>query len=476
MWKKILIVVLIVVVLGGGYFLISKRSAEDVMTAMTLVKTVEAKLESITTAVDADGSVIVEDEAIIKARLAGIIREVLVENGQTVRAGEAIFSLDDEPLLDLLENTRLTLEKARGNYQTLLDTYNRQDYLNRLKIEETEQQLAIAVTSQEKDRITLEDQKKETENRVTETTEALANAKEQLDKNKYLYNHQAIPYSKLQEAEDAYKKALRHQEQAEENLRLLVDRTIPNALNLAQLRVDNAKNQLEYLKATIEKEKISQSDLELSRIEIRKTEKQIQDIERDLARLITYSPIAGTVIQLELKDGDKVLEGVSVCKIADLNNLIVEAFVDEININQVEVGQEAVISSDAFAGELKGRVSFIAPVGTKIGNINKYRTEISINEGQGLLKPGMFVNTEVITSHREETIVVPTMALLGQEEKFVYIVTDGKAEKRIVEIGLKNISQVEVIGIEVGARIIVGPFSTLHNLEDGSPVNDADSK
>lgn len=90
----------------------------------------------------------------------------------------------------------------------------------------------------------------------------------------------------------------------------------------------------------------------------------------------------------------------------------------------------------------------------------------------GVVRPGMFVNAEIITNIREDVITVPSLAIMGDEEKYVFVVEDGKAVKRNIETGLKGLSKVEIEGVEPGEKIIIGPFTTLKVLEDGTAVMD----
>lgn len=200
--------------------------------------------------------------------------------------------------------------------------------------------------------------------------------------------------------------------------------------------------------------------------------KNIADIKEDLNRLETLAPITGTIVSLEIREGDKVVEGTTVGKIADLESLLIEVMVDEVDVNEVAVGQSVTLTSDSFEDKLTGEVIKIDPVATKVGNLNKYRTQIVVSDPEGVLKPGMFVNAEIVTSYKNNVITLPPLAVLGDEDKYVYVVEDGKAVKRPVELGLQNLTKVEVKGVKAGERVIIGPFTVLKDLEPGTPVSD----
>ena len=473
--KKIIIIVAVLAILIAGFIIATGDNDQQVSGTTSFVNLLEAEEETMITRVSADGTVLAETEMDLKARLNGRVEEVFLERGSLVEESDPIYCLEDKRLINSLQTTKLNLKESQANYQNLLDKYSNQGILNNLRLEESSRSLEIALLSYQNEESSLNDQKIKLENQVVESREAMEKSLESLEVNKFLYEKDAIPQNTLKQHEDNYRQAQRNYQRAESDLNLFVNKTMPNSLELSQLQIDNARNQLNFLKASIEADRITEKDLELAKDGISRVENQIIEIEEDLKNIVSYAPMSGTIISMGVKKGDTIVEGASVAKIADLNSFIVEAMVDEIHINQVKKGQDVIINSDSFSEELEGHVQFIAPAGSQQGNINKYQTEILIAENKGLLRPGMFVNIEIITEEKEKVIAVPSLAILGDEERFVFVVNDGKAEKRMVETGLRNISSVEIIGLEAGEKIIIGPYTVLRNMEEGRSVTDLDN-
>lgn len=481
MKKKIIILIVILAVLGGGFFLLQKQNAsKQAMNNVILVRLAEAKPEGIKTVVNADGSILADDFRGIKARLSGLfegvyVEEVYVDEGDFVEAGDRILKLDDEQLKESLSKAELNLEEANKNYQSLLATYKQQDRLNELKLEEAQRDLEITITTLKKEEISLQNQLDRAEDKLTDTQEELESAEKKYQENQYLYKNNAVSRKVLQDSEEAYQKAYRNHEQAKAELNTLVEDTKPNSLKLAQLNVDNSRSKLELVRATIAKEKVTDNDLELSKLKVTRVRKEIEGINKDLDRIIIQAPISGTITVLEARVGDKITEGAKIGEMADLNNLIAEVMVDEINVNQIQLKQEVLVTSDAFDVDVVGEIRYIAPVGTEVGNINKYKTEITIADTNRVLKPGMFVTAEIITASKTGVITVPSLAIQGEEEKYIFVEKEGKAEKRPVEVGLKSLSKVEISGVTEGEKVVIGPFSVLKNLKPGANIADADA-
>lgn len=468
--KKIIIISVIIIVLAVLLLGRCGNSANQNQVVMVNVKTEEAVKETLVTKALADGSVKAREEQDIKVPLTGTVKEVFVKSGDFVKEGTPLYSIEDRNIRYSLETVLTGYEEAKVNYENLLDTYRNQDRISRLRLEEARKNLEIALLSYQQDLSSLEAEELRLVQELEEMATALKKAEEELNDNKYLYEKNAIAKNTLEASRERFEELERNYKRLENNLNIFLEQRKPNTLELASLKIDNARNNLEYLEATLEKEKITEKDLEVAKLKLANMETEIEKLQKDLEMAVVKAPMTGTIMNLGIKKGDRIVEGETIGSIANLDSYIVEVMVDEIDVNAVSVGQDVIITSDAFSAELEGVVTFIAPGGTNVGNINKYRTEIDIIDAKGLLRPGMFVNVEIITNRLEDVIAVPSLAILGDDEKFVFVVEEGMARKRPVEVGMRSLSKVEIRGVEAGEKVIIGPYSTLITLDDGKPV------
>lgn len=473
MKKKILIIIIAICIIGGGlYYFLGRSSAEQTSVNAVNVELQELIPTEITTKVSADGNIKTKNEKNVNIKINGLVKEVFVEEGDQINKNDKIVKLDDEKLQKALQTARLNLREVDNSYEDLKITYETQKELNNLKIKEANKNLEIAILNRDTEKQNLENKRYELEEQIVETKTELNNLESKLSDKRYLYNNGALPKVELNRVIDNYEKVNQKYKSLQHKLEIHLTKTIPNNIKLADLKVENAKNNLQVLKTNIKKDQISNNDLEAAQIKVLKTEQEIENIQADLNKLLVNSPISGMVINMGLKTGEKVVEGTTVAKIADIENLIAEIMVDEININDIKIGQEVIITSDSFQQELKGEIVYTAPVSTKVGNINKYKTKVEIKDNLGVIKPGMFVNTEIITNHKDNVLTVPSIAVIGEENKYVYVADNGKAVKREVEVGLKSLNKVEIQGIKEGEKVIVGPFTTFKQLSDGVPIKE----
>ncbi|MBE3087344.1 MAG: efflux RND transporter periplasmic adaptor subunit, partial [Bacteroidetes bacterium] len=127
-------------------------------------------------------------------------------------------------------------------------------------------------------------------------------------------------------------------------------------------------------------------------------------------------------------------------------------------------------------GQVVKLTNYTIPEDTIIGNITQlspainadtrtFKGNISINNPNLLLRPGMFVKADIITSHKDSVIVIPKSIILSRQRgKTVFIIDRGVAAERIIETGLENITDVEVTrGLTKNERVVTSGFETLSN-------------
>ena len=127
------------------------------------------------------------------------------------------------------------------------------------------------------------------------------------------------------------------------------------------------------------------------------------------------SPITGTVVEKTVKAGDNVGTGSNsnntLCIIYDLMYLEMTLNIDELDIDNVEVGQTVNVTSDAKAGQTyTGVVTKVSMVGTTSGGTTTYPVTVRIDDTDGL-RPGMNVDAEIVLSSADGVLAIPSLAV-----------------------------------------------------------------
>ena len=127
------------------------------------------------------------------------------------------------------------------------------------------------------------------------------------------------------------------------------------------------------------------------------------------------SPITGSVVEKTVKAGDNVGTGSNsnntLCIIYDLTYLEMTLNIDELDIDNVEVGQTVNVTSDAKEGQtFTGVVTKVSVVGTTSGGTTTYPVTVRIDETDGL-RPGMNVDAEIVLSSADDVLAIPSLAV-----------------------------------------------------------------
>lgn len=167
-----------------------------------------------------------------------------------------------------------------------------------------------------------------------------------------------------------------------------------------------------------------------------------------LATLV--SPIEGIVTHIDTPvAGVNITPATAVFAIADPKEVVFQANIDEVDIGQVQEGQKAILTLDAYPEEeiqtSVKQISFTATT-TRSGG-TAFPAKFTLPENQRLkFKLGMNGEVEIILQEKEEVLVVPSEAVMKKGEKYyVFVVKEGATKKQEVEIGLGTETETEII-------------------------------
>jgi len=246
--------------------------------------------------------------------------------------------------------------------------------------------------------------------------------------------------------------------------RVLLDRTLApqSGFDLSQELLAVSEAQLGAARKT----------LELVRAQHAESVKQAQaERDRDRAALahaevqrsyaIITAPISGVIASVATQEGETVAAGLNAptfVTIIDLARLQVEAYVDEVDIGKIAVGQHVVFTVDAYpADDFAGQVAAIYPKATIQDNVVKYVVAVEITSPYaGRLRPEMTTSVNIQLQSRQ-VLAVPSNAVRREGGKhFVQVLVNGRPELREVRLGWKDGAWTEVTqGLSDGQRILL---------------------
>lgn len=264
----------------------------------------------------------------------------------------------------------------------------------------------------------------------------------------------------------------------------------------------------------------AKASVEASKFNVQSAEAGLRDALENLRKTTIYAPQSGTISQLNVELGDRVvgtsqMAGTEMMRIANLNNMEVRVDVNENDIVRVTLGDTVDIEVDSYADrKFKGIVTEIANTANGLSTsvtasnstdaVTEFEVKIKILNSSYLdltakrakrsypFKPGMTAAVEIITERKMNVLTVPIAAVTtrgkdfeieNKEEKngppapsntddnekkpkkeeklkeLVFINDKGKATIREVTTGISDFENIEIIsGLKEGEEIIAGPF------------------
>ena len=145
---------------------------------------------------------------------------------------------------------------------------------------------------------------------------------------------------------------------------------------------------------------------------LRSAEISMQNLQDNMSNYTITSPISGTIIEKDAKQGDALTSGSTLCVIYDLSYLEMVINVDELQIGALSVGQKVQLTADAVTDKTYvGTVTRVSMKGSSSGGTTTYPITIRIDNTDGL-RPGMNANAEIVVAEASNALVVPNAAVI----------------------------------------------------------------
>ncbi|NEP17907.1 MAG: efflux RND transporter periplasmic adaptor subunit [Leptolyngbya sp. SIO4C1] len=393
--------------------------------------TVPTESAAVTVRISASGVVEPVRTVNLSPKAAGIVEALLVEQGDAVRAGQAIARMDSEDLEAQLRQSQASLTEAEAQLQ---DTRQGTDPA----------QLSQAAANLDA-----------VEAQIRDAEARLDLARADYARSQSLYDSGAISRSELDRDESEVRSA-------------------EAALAQANYRVEEARQRLIDLENDPDPEAVDQAEARVERAEA-----QLAGVQTQLDDTVIRAPFAGIITQKFATEGAFVTpttsastasSATSTAIVALADGLEVVAEVPEADIGQIEVGQAVEIQADAFPEEIfRGEVKLIAPEAIEKQNVTVFQVRVRLEEGLDKLRSNMKVDVAFIGNQLSDALVIPTVAVVTQGGETGVLVPgeNNRIQFRTVTLGPQVGDQIQILeGLEVGDPVFVDlpPGQTLENL------------
>ncbi|MEO0202549.1 MAG: HlyD family efflux transporter periplasmic adaptor subunit [candidate division WOR-3 bacterium] len=172
------------------------------------------------------------------------------------------------------------------------------------------------------------------------------------------------------------------------------------------------------------------------------------------------APSNGRVHLLNINLGQLVSPSTPIAQI--YGNPVAVIKLPSVHYNKIKVGDKIKIYSDEFS------IEEISVIYYKSSIIDPLTQTFEIRAKVSKFPIGSFANAKITLEKKERTLIIPTSSILGLDKKFVFVLDNGKAYKRLIKVGISNEEYTEVLeGLSENYDIVV---EGQYNLQDGSKV------
>lgn len=179
-------------------------------------------------------------------------------------------------------------------------------------------------------------------------------------------------------------------------------------------------------------------------LQVRSAQTSLSQLMDQRADYTVTAPVDGTILSRTIKQGDLASAGNPMAVLAQPDALCVHASIDEQYIDRVGTGQSVSITFTTDTGEQRtytGSVRRVDDTGVTSGGVTDYTVEIALDNTDGL-RDGMNVSVSILTEGKENCLRVPVKAVDGDT---VQVLRNGKTETVTVETGLWGSDYVEIL-------------------------------
>jgi HlyD family secretion protein len=495
------IIIGIILLLGVGYFVVQRQQLAAEEAQPEILREAMVERGQVTATVNAVGSIEPESLVSLTFGLGGTIQQVNVVRGQTVASGDVLATLNTDELAlavrqaeDALRIQELTLQQLLGAEPSAATLASAE-----ADVAAAEANVAVAqanLASAEAAVSQAQAQKAQllagpTPGQVAQAEANLAAAQQAQKNAQETYNQTlecftppggdevcpglGAPEEAARAALTSANASLAAAEAALQDVQTsarpadiqLADAAISSAqagIQAAQGNVQAAEANLARAQAAYDRllEPPSENEIAVLEAQVAAAQTNLELAELRLAQSQIVVPIAGTVANVIIQEGELASPGAPAITVVNEEAFHITVSVDEIDIDERALGQEVEVAVDALPDTaVPGTITEIAPTSATSGGVVTYLVTININSAQSeALRPGMSASASIVVDEVADVLIVPNWAIrLNREtgEAFVNMLqADGTIEEVVVETGLRNEQFSEVLaGLSAGDTVVL---------------------
>ena len=403
----------------------NRPAVVDVTTTTAVVKNVPVYFE-------ATGSLASDAQTDVAPAVGGKIVQVNFDIGSYVTQGSPLVRLDDRDARIRLEQARAQVQQAQSNVRQ-----------TQASVDQT-----LAALRQTQARLGLKDGESfdiETFSQVRSINAQLEFAEKELRRAERLLESGDIARTIYDQRKAQRDQLLGQLSEARSNAAVAV-----KAIETARAQVQTAR-----------------TAVGISQAAVTTAQTQVDQAQKAIADTVIYAPLSGYVSDRVADVGEFISPNTPNAKIATIvrtSVLRMRIDIPEQNVGQVRIGQGISLQTSAYPDRnFAGTVVRISP---SLNAASRTLTvEAEVQNTEGLLKPGQFATVRLTQSEAKPTVMIPAAAVKTEgDTNKVFVIKDGRAEERIVKLGILENDLIEIQqGVQENEQVVTGNLAQVYD-------------
>jgi len=336
----------------------------------------------------------------VSFKIPGKIERLAVEEGDQVKEGQLIASLEHRDLLSQKARAEAAWESAKSRIPTLQKNIELQYQATLQEISQAEAAVEAALARLQQFIAGSRPQEIQAAKANLEQAQAdLVKRKSDMERAEKLYKNNFISAQEWDSAKNAHEVAAANQKKAEENYALVVEGSRKEEIAAARAQWEQAQAALRLAKARRIQVEVLRKELLTAQAQVKEAASAIEVIDTQIGYSKLSAPLSGVVLVKNTEPGEFVVPGGAVVTLGDVEKPWLKAFITEGDLGKVKLGQKVSVTTDSYPKKVyPGKITFISSeaeftpknVQTAKERVKLvYRIKVALENPHRELKPGM---------------------------------------------------------------------------------------
>jgi RND family efflux transporter MFP subunit len=224
----------------------------------------------------------------------------------------------------------------------------------------------------------------------------------------------------------------------------------------------NVNNALGAITSTQEGIRSTSSGRPVQEAKVRSAQSSVSALQTQISKMSIKAPFSGIVSVQNAKVGEAISPSMSLVSLIS-ESYEIEAYIPELNISGVDVGDKARINLDAFgvSAEFGAVVIKIDPADTVKDGVATYKVRLAFENVDERIRPGMTSNIKIETGKKDNVLILPLRAVyLKNNLSYVQLKIEDRSAEKEIKIGEKDSrGNIEVLsGLNITDKVLLNPI------------------